>query len=256
MVAIEIKNLGFSYGDRPVLENVTVDIESGKFTVILGKNGCGKSTLFKIVTGIERYNKGAVIVSGQDISGLSSRARARKIGYLPQHHRPVFPFSVMDVVLTGRASHVALTPKKEDRRIAGEAIERVGIGRLKDRAFTELSGGEQQMAMIARVLAQGPEIVLLDEPTSHLDIFNQAKILKLVRELANSGLTVVAVLHDPNSAFVFGDEFVFMREGRILPLPPDRKPWDAEFLRQVYDARLKTIEYGKRALVVPEGDSE
>lgn len=255
MTAIEIKNLSFSYGDRPILENITVNIDSGKFTVILGKNGCGKSTLFKVITGIETYAKGAVIVSGDDISGLSSRARAKKIGYLSQHHRPVFPFSVMDVVLTGRTSHVALTPKKEDRRIAEEAIERIGIGSLKDRAFTELSGGEQQMAMIARVLAQGPEIVLLDEPTSHLDIFNQAKILKLVRELANSGLTVAAVLHDPNSAFVFGDEFVFMREGRILALPPDRKPWDADFLRQVYDAKLTTIEYGKRALVVPEGDS-
>ncbi len=250
---IDIKHLTFSYGDHTVLDDISLNIAPDKFTAILGKNGSGKSTLFKVLTGIEYFKTGTVSVLGEDISTLSTRQRAKKIGYLPQQHKPVFPFSVMDVVLTGRASHVALIPRAEDRERAEDAIDRVGVGYLKDRPFTELSGGEQQMVMIARVLAQEPKVMLLDEPTSHLDIFNQARILKLARDLVDSGLSVVAVLHDPNSAFIFCDAFVFIRDGKIQELAPSQKPWDKTFLKQVYDADLETIPYGDRALVVPEG---
>jgi iron complex transport system ATP-binding protein len=249
--AIEIQNLTFAYDEQPVLRDISLEIAENRFTVILGRNGCGKSTLFKVLTGIESYRTGSVSVLGNDVAGMGSRQRAKWIGYLPQQHRPIFPFSVMDVVLTGRASHVALSPKKKDRMLAEGAIDRVGIRHLIDRPFTELSGGEQQMAMIARVLAQEPKVILLDEPTSHLDIFNQARILNLIRELVDAGLSVVAVLHDPNSAFIYADAFVFIREGRIEKLDPDRKPWDKSFLEHVYGSDLTTIPYGDRALVIP-----
>jgi iron complex transport system ATP-binding protein len=158
----------------------------------------------------------------------------------------------MDVVLTGRASHVALTPKKEDRIKAEKAIDRVGIGHLKNRPFTELSGGEQQMAMIARVLAQEPKVILLDEPTSHLDIFNQARILKLARDLVDSGLTILTILHDPNSAFHVWRRVYFSQRGYgITTLSSHQKPWDKEVLSQVYDSAITTIDYGNRALVIP-----
>jgi iron complex transport system ATP-binding protein len=251
--AISIENLYFSYADCPILKNINLKVSARKFSVILGKNGCGKSTLFKVLTGINRFKKGSISILGENIEKLSVRQRAKKIGYLQQQHRPVFPFSVMDVVLTGRASHVALIPKKEDRIKAEAAIDRVGIGHLKNRPFTELSGGEQQMAMIARVLAQEPKVILLDEPTSHLDIFNQARILKLARDLVDSGLTILTILHDPNSAFVYGDEFIFLKEGMVYPLSSHQKPWDKEVLSQVYDSALTTIDYGNRALVIPIG---
>lgn len=249
--AITIEKLYFFYGELPILKNINLQISARKFSVILGKNGSGKSTLFKVLTGINRFKKGKISVLGAEIAKLSIRERAKKIGYLPQQHRPVFPFSVTDVVLTGRASHVALTPKKEDKVKADAAIEKVGIGHLKNRPFTELSGGEQQMAMIARVLAQEPEVILLDEPTSHLDIFNQAKILKLVKALVDSGLTIVAILHDPNSAFVYGDEFIFLKDGMVYPLSAHQKPWDKDILYHVYDSDLTTIRYNDRALVIP-----
>jgi iron complex transport system ATP-binding protein len=249
--AIEIRNLSFAYDDQPVLKNICLQIAEDRFTVILGKNGCGKSTLFKVLTGIESHKNGTVSILGENIARLSSRQRAKRIGYLPQQHRPIFPFSVMDVVLTGRASHVALSPKKKDRMLAEAAIDRVGIRHLIGRPFTELSGGEQQMAMIARVLAQEPKVILLDEPTSHLDIFNQTRILSLVRELVDSGLSVIAVLHDPNSAFIYGDEFVFIKGGEIQSPDPSHKPWDKSFLEHVYDSDLTTIPYGDRALVIP-----
>ncbi len=251
--SIDIQHLTFSYGDHTVLDDICLNIAPDEFTAILGKNGSGKSTLFKVLTGIEYFKKGSVSVLDEDISKLSTRQRAKRIGYLPQQHKPVFPFSVMDVVLTGRASHVALMPRAEDRERAEAAIERVGVRHLKDRPFTELSGGEQQLVMIARVVAQNPKVMLLDEPTSHLDIFNQARILKLARDLVTSGLSVVAVLHDPNSAFTFCDAFVFIRDGKIQNLKPSQDPWDKTFLKQVYDADLTTIPYGDRALVVPVG---
>jgi len=253
MPAIETHHLSFSYDKRWVLNDISLTVSQNKFTVILGKNGSGKSTLFKILTGIERPQKGTISILGEDILKLSVRQRARKVGYLPQQHRPIFPFSVTDVVLTGRASYIALTPKKKDIEKAESAIDQVGIWDLRDRPFTELSGGEQQLAMIARVLAQESEVILLDEPTSHLDVFNQARVLGLIRDLVDSGLTIIAILHDPNSAFTFGDQFIFIKEGKIQTRTSSQNPWDRDFLKHVYDTELTTIPYNGRALIVPSG---
>ena len=250
--AIQVRDLSFSYGDRPILSDVNFDVPEGKFTVLLGKNGSGKSTLFRILTGLLEFRNGSVAAMGQDVTRLSSSQRARIIGYLPQQHRPVFPFAVLDVVLTGRASYVTLIPKKEDEEKAIWALDRVGILYLKDRPFTELSGGEQQMVRIARVLAQDPQIILLDEPTSHLDFFNQSKLLSLVREIVDTGFTVLAVLHDPNSAFLYGDHFVFLKDGQIESLSASQNPWDKAVLERIYDAELNTVPYGERAIIVPK----
>jgi iron complex transport system ATP-binding protein len=243
--------LSFCYGGRCVLNEVTVAVDQREFTIILGRNGSGKSTLLRIMAGLLKPESGSLQVMGRDLKDLSLSERAKVIGYLPQFHRPIFPFTVEDVVLTGRASYVNLIPGKEDRDIALRALERVGITHLRTRPFTELSGGEQQMVMIARVLAQGPRIVLLDEPTAHLDFLNQARLLCLVRELVNAELAVVAVLHDPNLAFLYGDRFIFLIDGRGESWRCSQKPWDTEVLQRVYGAELHSIPYRDRALVVP-----
>ncbi len=247
-------HLSFSYGGRRVLDNVTVEIQPGQFTIVLGRNGSGKSTLLRIMAGLLNPEQGTVQVMGRELGDLTLRERARIIGYLPQFHRPIFPFSVEDVVLTGRASYVNLIPGQEDRQKALMALEKVGVSHLRWRPFTELSGGEQQLVMIARVLAQEPQIVLLDEPTAHLDFVNQAHVLRLIRELAGSELAVVAVLHDPNIAFLYGDRFVFIKDGQIESWSSSQKPWDAEVLQRVYGTELRSIPYRDRALVVPNVD--
>ena len=244
-------HLSFSYGRRPVLSDVSFQIQPGEFTIILGKNGSGKSTLLRIMAGLLKPESGSLQVMGRDLTGLSLSERAKVIGYLPQFHRPIFPFSVEDVVLTGRASHVNLIPGHEDRRLALSALERTGIIHLRSRPFTELSGGEQQLVMIARVLAQEPRIVLLDEPTAHLDFLNQARLLRLVRELVNAELAVVAVLHDPNIAFLYGDRFIFLRDGQMESWNSSQKPWDTEILQRVYGTEVRSIPYRDRALVIP-----
>jgi iron complex transport system ATP-binding protein len=246
-----VENLHFCYGSAPVLKGIDLTLAAGRFSVLLGANGSGKSTMLRILAGLAPFKRGRVELFGTDLCHLPASARARTVGYLAQQHRPVFPFLVEDVVLTGRAAHIAFMPGREDRSQAMAAIDLVGIRHLAGRAFTELSGGEQQMVMIARVLAQEPRILLLDEPTAHLDFVNQARLLDLIRKLVDGGLTVAAVLHDPNIAFLYGDHFLFLKNGRIHPLADSQQPWDSRFLESVYGMELLAVPFEDRALIVP-----
>ena len=248
--ALEVEGLSFAYEERLILDNVAFHVPAGRFSVLLGRNGSGKSTLLRLLAGLLPVSSGQVRAFGDGILGLSASERARIIGFMPQQHRAVFPFAVEDVVLTGRAAHVGFTPSREDADKALHALEQVGVIHLKGRPFTELSGGEQQMVMIARVLAQEPRIIMLDEPTSHLDFLNQAKLLGLVRQLLGPQLSVLSVLHDPNSAFQFGDHFVFLKNGRVQELDADESPWDQQVLERMYEEPIDTVPYGGRAIVM------
>jgi len=250
-MGISVQNLSFSYGKSPVLHDVSLDVPEGRFSVILGRNGSGKSTLLKLIAGMLPYRAGHIAIAGSDINRLTFSEKARMIGYLPQFHNPVFPFTVEDVVLTGRASYVFALPGRRDREKTDEAIERVGIRQLQRRPYTELSGGERQLVMIARVLAQEPKVILLDEPLSHLDLSNQVRLLALIRELVASGLTVVAVLHDPNIAFMYGDVFILIKDGAIRRLDQGENPWDASTVMDLYGVPVEALSFRDRALVIP-----
>jgi iron complex transport system ATP-binding protein len=233
-----------------VLNDVNVDIEAGKLTVILGRNGSGKSTFLRILAGIIPYNTGSVSIMGMDNSNLSFAQRAKILGFMNQHHEAVFPFSVEEVVLTGRAGYINYLPKDIDKQAAFQAMERTGITHLGNRKYTELSGGEQQLVMISRVMAQNPDILLLDEPTTHLDFCNQSHLLGLLKKLADDGLTIVAVIHDPNLAFLYGDDFLFAKNHQIFRAPTNELAWDADFLKSIYQVDLKAIKYNGRAFLV------
>lgn len=252
--SIAVRGLSFSYAARRVLHALDVDVRGGCLTAILGRNGSGKSTLLRVIAGMLAYHEGSVKLLDKELSAYGWGERARTIGFLPQQHRAVFPFTVADVVLTGRAGHVMLAPRQPDVELAEKAMQRVGVWALRERAYTELSGGEQQMVLIARVLAQQPRIVLLDEPTSHLDLHNQVAMLSLLSDLVRSGLTVVSVLHDPNLAFAYADDFVFLREGRCVRPEPGADPWSAAFLGGVYETDIRAVPAGDRAVVFPARD--
>jgi iron complex transport system ATP-binding protein len=250
-MALIVEGLTFSYRGHPVLTDIFIQIPKGTFTVLLGKNGSGKSTLLKCLAGLLPFEVGRILVQGNDLRQLSLAARARHIGYLSQFHQAVFPFTVEDVVLTGRASYVYFTPGKKDKEKAEAAIRRMDLEDYRNRPYSELSGGERQLVLIARLLAQEPQIIILDEPLTHLDLPNQIKFLHLMKEFTRSGLTIVAVLHDLNSAFWHGDHFIFLKGGRVRILNQGVNPWDEALLSDVYDMPIQTVPFQERGLIVP-----
>jgi iron complex transport system ATP-binding protein len=250
-MAIRTDRICFAHPSGFSLEDVSLHVPAGRLSVLLGKNGSGKSTLLRLIAGLHRPVSGRIEVLGQDVSKISTAARAKVIGYLPQFHYPVFPYTVEEVILTGRAPYVFTVPRIRDREKAEEALMKVGIHDLRKRPYTELSGGERQLVMMARVLAQEPKVILLDEPVSHLDLSNQSRLLHLLKKLVQEGITVLAVLHEPNAAFTYGDSFFFMKQGRMQRPGPGEAPWDAAFLEGLFETQLETVPYNRRALVVP-----
>ena len=247
---IQVRGLTFAYQGQAVLSGVSLDIHAGEFTVVLGQNGSGKSTLMRIIAGMMPYRQGSVKVAGQEISSLSHREKAKSIAFLAQKHKAVFPFTVEEVVLTGRAAYISYVPSRQDKEMVQEALERTGIVSLQHRIYTELSGGEQQLVMIARTLAQQPRVILLDEPVSHLDYNNQIRLLTLVKRLATEGTTVAAVIHDPNLAFLFGDRFIYIHHKKAHEVN-DGKAWEHELVKDIFHEDIQTLEHAGRRLFVP-----
>lgn len=249
--AFKVGGLSFRYGARTVLRGVELDIPAAAHTVVMGRNGSGKSTLMRCLAGFVAPDSGRVLAFGQPVDTMKQADRARLIGYLPQFHQPSFPFAVEEVVMTGRAPFILWQPGKRDRRVVEEAMATAGVDHLAGRPYTELSGGERQLVMLARVLAQQPEAVLLDEPAAHLDVANQAALFGLIRRLAEAGKTVVTVLHDPATAFRHGDAFHFLKDGAVC-LPDGRDgQLDPGFLARVFGVEMAVIGTGEGPVVVP-----
>ncbi|MBP7240975.1 ABC transporter ATP-binding protein [Amaricoccus sp.] len=219
------RDLAFGYGRAPVGRDVTLDIEPGEVFCLLGPNGCGKTTLFRTLLGLLPPRAGRVELDGRPVAGFSRAAFARRVGYVPQAGAPTFPFTVLDVVLMGRASRIATfaAPSPADHAAARAALETIGVAHLAGRRFTEISGGERQMTLIARALAQEPGLIVMDEPTASLDFGNQARVIERIRELGARGIAVVLSTHDPGHAFACANRVALMQRGRIVALgPPDR----------------------------------
>jgi len=250
-MGIELSGIRYAYDGRVVLDDVSLQVPAGRFGVILGRNGSGKSTLLRVAAGLLASERGTVRVGGASLVGMDGRSRAGRVGYLAQFHQPVFSFSVRDVVLTGRAASVVTVPGAEDVAAAEEALAALGIAELAARAYDELSGGERQLVMIARVLAQRPQVLLLDEPVSHLDLANQSRLLETLHGLTRQGITILAVLHDPNHAFLFADEIVFLDQGRIERSAAGARHADAEQVERLYGVPVVAMELEGVSVVLP-----
>lgn len=212
---ISVENLTLSYEKTLVLNNVNFSIKKGSVVTLVGPNGCGKTTLLKIINGFLRQNEGTVYIDNRNMEEITNRELARVLGHVSQMHKSSFPFSVLDVVLTGRMPYISMfsTPGKEDIEKAYQVLEFMGIAHFAQRPYTQISGGERQMVMIAKALAQEPDFLLLDEPTSFLDLKNQIHVLKTIINLAKTrNITVLMTLHEPNHALLFSDEIILLRK--------------------------------------------
>jgi iron complex transport system ATP-binding protein len=212
---IEIRDASFRYGEHVVFSSVGMEVHAGEVLTILGPNGCGKSTLLRCIGGALALDQGSVRLGNVDLSSLDARARARKIAFLFQEHTPAFPFPVLDVVSMGRTPHLSTfgSPTAKDVMLAEEALEQVGMAHLKKRPYTNLSGGERQLVLLARTLVQQPAVILLDEPTAHLDFKNQVRSMQRIGALAAQGVALVMTSHDPNLAFLFPGRAALMQPG-------------------------------------------
>jgi iron complex transport system ATP-binding protein len=255
---LELRDAACGYGKRVVARNISFTAGPGEILSILGANGVGKTTLFKTVLGHLPSLGGAILLNGTDLRAVSGRERARRIGYVPQSHTPPFPFTVRDVAVMGRTAHISLfsAPSAKDARIAEEALEAVGAAHLADRVYTEISGGERQLVLIARALTQRPEILIMDEPTANLDFGNQAKMLALIKELAETGLTIILTTHFPDHAFMCASKVALIKSRDVFLTGSAEEIVTRENLRDVYGIEISVVKIelaGRTATVcVPE----
>lgn len=254
MLSVQDLYFRHSHSQKDILKGMSFAVKEGRMTTLLGPNGSGKTTLFKCLTGLWRVRRGTVRLGDRDLSKLSHAERAGIMAVVPQEHDPPFPYCVQDIVLMGRASHVALfsSPSAKDIRAADEAIEEVGIGGLRERPYTQISGGERQLVLIARAIAQEAPILILDEPTSHLDFRNQIMILTKVRRIAcQRRLTVLMTLHDPNAAMQFSDEIILFTEGRLVDQGEPKEVLTRENLKKIYSLDVSVIPHEGTHIIHP-----
>jgi ABC-type cobalamin/Fe3+-siderophores transport system ATPase subunit len=214
---IKLNNITAGYNKVEIIKNINIDFEEGSITSIIGKNGCGKTTLLKAASNLLKLFSGKITIRGKDISNIPNKELAKKVSFLPQL-RTVPNITVYNLVMHGRYPYLGFsrTPQKKDKEIVKEAIENMGLNKYINKNIQELSGGQRQKVYIAMVLAQDTDIIFLDEPTTYLDINHQLEILEVIKKLKKMGKTIVMVLHDLNSALSCSDRICLMEKGEIV----------------------------------------
>ena len=239
MNALEARELGFSYGKRLVFENISFDLRAGELLALLGPNGSGKTTLFRCVLGLSRRYQGRVLINGEDIRGKKPAELARLMAYVPQKIHPVFNYSALDMVLMGvtAGGRGWTMPGQRHTERALLALETAGIPDLADRDFRELSGGEQQLVLIARALAQDAAILIMDEPTANLDYGNQLRLLHTIRALSRTSRSVFLSSHNPDHVSQFADRVLALHNREIAALGTPAEVLDEALIEKLYGSK-------------------
>lgn len=242
---IRAEHLAFGYAKNvPVLTDVNFEVSAGEVLMILGANGCGKSTLMRALLAERRLASGTVTLVGDDVTGLSAREIARRVAMVFQDHNAPFPFPVLDVVAMGRTPHLSAlgAPRTRDREICWEALDLVGMSHLAEAPYTQISGGERQLVLIARALAQQTPLIMMDEPTSHLDYRNAATVIKVAHRLATEqDKAIIMITHLPDQAFYYPSKAALMRGGRFFAYGSSREVLTAARLSATYDMEIKVL---------------
>ena len=234
MNAVVLQDVRFSYAQTEVLHGVSASLQTGKLHGLFGPNGSGKTTLLKCLANLLPCT--GIQVQGQELARLSGRERARMVSYVPQEHKLSFPFTVEELVLMGRTPHIGggMSPSRTDRERAAAAIHEIGIETLAHRPYTELSGGQRQLTLLTRALAQDADVMVLDEPTSALDFKNQMLVWNKLRALCDRGKTIIVCTHDPNHLLWFCDDALILKKGTLIGAGDARELIDGQVLTQLY----------------------
>lgn len=249
---LEIRGVQFSYGSVSVLEDISLSIEAGEVLSLVGPNGSGKTTLLKCINRILKPQRGTVLVEGRDISRVELNELAQSLGYVPQSAPASFPLTVYDTVLLGRKPHVNWKLSERDKEIAFGVLRLMQLDDMALRLFNELSGGEKQKVLMARALSQEPQVLLLDEPTSNLDLRHQLEVLGLIVDMVKGrGLSAVMAMHDLNLASRFSDKIVMLQHGRIYATGEPGDVLNSNNIREVYGVETTVNNDSGRPHVIP-----
>jgi iron complex transport system ATP-binding protein len=243
-LTIELEDVSCGYGKTAVLRGFSASISAGEIYCLLGPNGIGKTTLFKTILGFLPLLSGSISIDGKSIANLSPRDFARYVGYVPQSHVPPFAFSVLDVIVMGRTARLGTfgNPKNADYDFAESVIERLGIMHLRDRFYTQLSGGERQMVLIARALTQEPAFLMMDEPTSNLDFGNQAKVLEHIIALAGQNLGIIMTTHYPEHVLLLKTKVALLKKDGAIQNGTAREVLTAASLSETYGISVAVMD--------------
>ncbi|MDD3899389.1 MAG: ABC transporter ATP-binding protein [Syntrophomonadaceae bacterium] len=249
MALLEVTDAAFSYKENEIFKELSFTVNRGEIFCLLGPNGCGKTTLLDCILGIHKIIDGQILLDGKNTSCLRSGELARHIAYVPQYHERTFPYTVLDIVKMGRAAYTGRfsAPSRLDIKIAEESLERVGLLRLRNRPYTQLSGGEGQLVMIARALAQRTPVIVMDEPTAHLDFKHEMIVLETIVHLVhNNSLTIIMATHFPNHAFYFENNRIkttaaLMHNKRFLEIGSPLEVLCESNMQKLYNVNTRLI---------------
>lgn len=255
---LEINDVYGGYGNGDIIQGVSCCADRGDVLCLVGPNGCGKTTLFRLLLGSIPVSRGSITIDGREIRTLPPKEIARQVAYIPQYHTPVFAYTVLDVVTMGRAAHFSAfeTPKPADREAAFAALEKVSALHLANKKYTALSGGQRQLILIARAICQSASVFVMDEPAANLDYANHQLLMDVIADLAGRGYCIVMSTHSPEHPFSVGSKVLLMKSGRVAGFGPPKEVITPQNLQSVYDIEMDVVairdRYGvERTICLP-----
>ena len=256
-MSIEVKNLRFCYGARPVIGDVSFTAEKGELLAVLGPNGVGKSTLFRCLLGFLKPVSGEILVDGKELGAYSRRELAKKLAYIPQSHTPAFDHTVLDSVLMGMTAQLGVfeQPGQAQREKALQMLRALGMEKLADRGCMKISGGERQLMLLARALVQDASMLIMDEPTANLDYGNSCRVMERVKKLGQNGYTIIFSTHDPNQAFSYATKVLALKDGGVMAVGAPEAVLTQAVLSRLYGIPVARCEmetaFGRKTICMP-----
>ena len=249
---LKVKDVGFSYARVPVLKDICLELAESEVLGVVGPNGAGKSTLLRCIDRILKPQRGSILLDGRDIKEMHLMELAKKIGYIPQSSSQIFPATVFDTVLMGRRPHVGWRSSEKDTEKVLEILQMLDIEEFAMRDINELSGGQQQKVFIARALTQEPDVLLLDEPTSNLDIRHQLEVMDIIKNIVREkGISAIMAIHDLNLGSRYADRIIMMNRGKIFAAGDPASVLTSENIKHVYSVEVKVNNHDGRPYIVP-----